>query len=344
MTRNTIVKPPLNLEEKNAHLFLPYRSYLCEHTKIKHLRNVFVTYTGLSLNRNGLIKESHHSYPHQLTNYQNEAAHYYYAAKENPESLIILEGEDLYLQIHHPWYNYFHWITEPIFRLWAVRKQLDKMVLILPERYQKADFIMGSLEPFKIKNIFFIPEGKSVLIRNLCLPQIKPVCDTFNSFHLKQVRNFYTNYVLNEKRMTLPVTERIYISRELAGRRKVVNEDDVLRVLAKYDFQTFYPEKWSFLEQVTYYSKIKYLIGTHGSGLTNILFMPKGSSLLELHKDKTNELDHPSPLFWYMSDALGINYYQQLCATVGKEDYFTGDYWIDSELLEANIRLMLKLS
>lgn len=344
MTGSVFVKAPLNLHERDAPLFVPYQIYQYEQTKIKRFRNVFVTHSGLSVNRNGLIKESHHSYSHQLLNYQNEAAHYYYIATENSDNLITLDEEDLYLQIHHPWYNYFHWITEPIFRLWAVRRQLDKMVLILPERYKRADFIMGSLEPFKIKNIFFIPEGKSLLIRNLCLPQIKPVCDSFNPYHLEQIRKFYTKYVLSAKRIIAPAVERVYISRELAGRRKVVNEDAILRVLAKYGFQTFYPEKWCFLEQVAYFSKIKFLIGTHGSGLTNILFMPKGSSLLELHKDETNELDHPSPLFWYMSDALKINYYQQLCETVGQEDYFTGDYWIDLELLEINIRLMLGLS
>ena len=80
----------------------------------------------------------------------------------------------------------------------------------------------------------------------------------------------------------------------------------------------------------------------HGSGLTNMLFMPKGSYLLELHKDKTNELTHPSPLFWYMAEALDISYYHQLCETYGKEDYFDGDYVVDIDLLEENIRLMLQ--
>ncbi|MBS1528462.1 MAG: glycosyltransferase family 61 protein, partial [Bacteroidetes bacterium] len=86
----------------------------------------------------------------------------------------------------------------------------------------------------------------------------------------------------------------------------------------------------------------KYLVGEHGSGLTNLLFLPQNSSVLELHKNKTNELDHPSPLFWYMADALGVNYFHQSCETAGREDYFEGDYLIDTELLELNLCKMLR--
>jgi capsular polysaccharide biosynthesis protein len=135
--------------------------------------------------------------------------------------------------------------------------------------------------------------------------------------------------------------ERLYISRRLAGRRRVIDEEKLIAILEKYGFVIFYPEEHSFLEQVAIFSRVIYLVGMHGSGLTNMLFMPKGASVLEFHKDHTNELDHPSPLFWYMAEALEINYYHQSCLTHGNDDYFTGDYLVDAELFERNIWLML---
>ncbi|HEY5327792.1 MAG TPA: hypothetical protein VIJ27_12385 [Mucilaginibacter sp.] len=33
-----------------------------------------------------------------------------------------------------------------------------------------------------------------------------------------------------------------------------------------------------------------------------------------------------------MAEALGINYYHQLCETVGKEDYFDGDYRVSANV------------
>jgi hypothetical protein len=222
-----------------------------------------------------------------------------------------------------------------------VRKKLNKLTLLLPEFYRNADFITGSLEPFNIPKIFYIPSGKSVLVKNLCLPQIKPLCDSYNSRHLTQIRSFYHNYISNQKRITVEKIERLYISRQLAPRRKVINEEQILKILEKYNFVIFYPEKHTFLEQVAIFSKVKYLVGTHGSGLTNMLFMKQNSFVLELHKNKTNELQHPSFLFWYMAQSLGIKYFHQSCETYGEEDYFEGDYIIDAGLFEENLGKML---
>ncbi|TWJ01540.1 uncharacterized protein DUF563 [Mucilaginibacter frigoritolerans] len=341
MNKKINVPLPLNIGADELQLYQPYQQYELAPQKIRKLKNVFVGFSGFCLNSKGLIKECHHNYPQQHDYYLNEAGKYYLDAEEHPENLITLDNDQTYLAIHHPWFNYYHWICESIFRLWMVRHQLDKLVLVLPEYYKDADFIMGSIEPFKVKNLMFIANGKSLLVKNLCLPQIKPLCDSYNKKHLKQVSNFYRNYVLKEKRLTVQKIEKLYVSRELAGRRAVVNEAEILAVLKKYDFTIFHPEHYTFLKQVAIFSDVKYLIGTHGSGLTNLLFMRKGSALLELHKNQTNELNHPSPLFWYMAEALEINYYHQSCKTHGREDYFEGEYIIDAALFEKNLVLML---
>lgn len=341
MNKQITVPLPLNIKPEEAYLYEPYTTYALRPQKVKWFKNVFVTASGFCMNNRGLIKECHHDYPQQHENYLNEAAHYYYDVEDHPEKLVTLDDDRVYLAIHHPWFNYYHWICESVFRLWMVRKQLDDLVLLLPEYYKDADFIMGSLEPFKIKHIYFIPAGKSLMVKNLCLPQIKPVCDSYNARQLKQVSAFYRDYIFGEKKMTVEPIERLYVSRELAGRRKVVNEDEIVAILKKYGFTVFHPERVPFLQQVAVFSQVKYLVGEHGSGLTNMLFLKKGASLLELHKNQTNELDHPSPLFWYMTQALGVNHYHQSCQTHGREDYFEGEYIVDGLLFEENLRLML---
>ncbi|KEQ28886.1 hypothetical protein N180_20305 [Pedobacter antarcticus 4BY] len=341
MEKKVTVPYPLNICDEDRDKYLPHLSYTLNEQRVKYLKNVFVTSSGFCMNNKGLIKECHHNYPLQINDYRNEAAKCYYDAVDNPENLIVLDDDKTYLTIHHPWFNYYHWICESIFRLWMVRKKLDTLILILPEYYRDADFIMGSIEPFNIKNIFFVPNGKSVLVKNLCLPQIKPECDSYNGMHVRQIRRFYSQYVFTVKPVITNRIERLYVSRKLAGRRAIINEDEILTIIEKYNFDIFYPERHSFLEQVAIFSQVKYLVGTHGSGLTNMLFMALGTSLLELHKNKTNELDHPSPLFWYMAEALGIKYYHQLCDTYGREDYFEGDYMIDAKIFERNLLSML---
>lgn len=333
---------PLNLSEHEKSVYEPYLSYELAPVKIKKLKNVFVAFTGFCMNNGGLIKECHHDYPFQQTYYQNEVAKYYYDAIDHPENLVTLDDDNTYLAIHHPWFNYYHWICESIFRLWMVRHQLDKLTLIIPEHYKNADFIKGALEAFNIKSIYYIPYGKSLMVRNLCLPQIKPICDSYNARQVKQVSSFYKNYVLFERKIEVERIDRLYVSRQLAPRRKVINEQEILNILGKYRFTIFHPENHTFLEQIAIFSQVKYLVGEHGSGLTNLLFMNKKTSILELHKNKTNELDRPGFLFWYMAEALEINYYHQLCETQGKEDYFEGDYLVDADLFERNLIKMLK--
>jgi hypothetical protein len=341
MKKLVTVKFPKNISNDDKFMYEPYLSYELAPLTIKKLKNVFVSFSGFCLNSRGLIRECHHDYSTQQNDYLDEVFTYYYSALDNPESLITLDNENCYLVIHHPWFNYYHWVCESLLRMWMVRKQKDKLILILPDFYKNADFIMGSLEPFHIKNIFYIPKGKSLLVRNLCLPQIKPKCDSYDYVQLDRMRRFYRNYVLIEKKISVSKIDKLYISRKLAGRRQIINEDEILPIIIKHGFTIFYPEKFSFLEQVAVFVNVKYLIGTHGSGLTNLLFMNKYSSVLELHKNKTNELNHPSPLFWYMAAALEISYFHQLCETYGKEDYFTGDYIVDVRLFEENLSAML---
>jgi len=333
---------PINMSDQESSLYSPYRHYQHPVQKIKTFKNVLITFSGFCINKDGIIKESHHRYPRQYDDYLRQAAYHYNDIIEHPENLITLDDDATYLAIHHPWFNYYHWICEAIFRLWLVREQLDQLTLVLPKFYANEDFIMTSLAPFKITKIHYIPSGKNLLVKSLVIPQIKPICDSYNAKHLLQIRKFYREYLADAASQTPKSDNRLYVSRKFATRRKVVNEDDILKVLARFNFMVFYPEKHSFLEQVAVFSNVKYLVGEHGSGLTNLLFMDSGTSVLELHKSKTNELEHPSFLFWYMAAALGIDYYHQICDTHGIDDYFTGDYWIDPKLLEQNLVKMIE--
>jgi capsular polysaccharide biosynthesis protein len=337
MTKVIKIPLPVNIDTKSLPLFKPYTEYKIDPLCIKKLKNVFVTYSGLAVNKKGLVKESHHDYSDMYDLWLDEVSRSGRDVNDHPDNLIELDDDNTYLLIHHPWYNYYHWICESILRLWMVKAR-NKMILLLPDFYQKSDFIMGSLEPFKLQKIYFIPEGKSVFVKNLCLPQIKPICDSYHVDELKEIRHYYLNYVNSIKKININLGEKIYLSRKKAARKKVVNESEVEEILGKYDFNTVYNEDYSFLEQVSIYSNAKYLVSIHGSGLTNMLFMKEGSYILELHKRVTNTLDHPSFVFWYQAAVLEFQYYHQLCEPISEIDnYFTGDFNVNIEMLKKNL-------
>jgi len=343
MSREIKVSLPKNVSSEEMHLFKPFLTYELQAQKVKRFKNVFVTYSGFCLNKNGLIKESHHDHPAQFDEYQNEAANYYYTALENPDKLITLDDDQTYLLIHHPWYNYYHWLCECIFRAWMVKDKKDEMILLLPDYYSKVDFISGSLEPFNFKYVFFIPNGQSLLVKSLCLPQIKARVDSYDYKMMKNVKSFYLEYSFKKFEKPIDLGERIYISRKKAKRKKVDNEDAIETTLRKYHFHIINNEDYTFLEQVSIYSNAKYLISIHGSGLTNMLFMKEGASVLEFHKKLTNDKDWHSKAFWYMAEALGYNYYQQVCdPTDLQDDYFNANFIVNVDLLEKNLSSMFQ--
>jgi capsular polysaccharide biosynthesis protein len=342
MSRQISVSLPVNLDKKDNLLFLPYVSYELIPLKIKKIKNAFVTYSGFCLTKNGLLKECHHDYPGQYMTFLKEASQYYHDASDDPEKLIELDDEHTYLLIHHPWFMYYHWICEAIFRLWMVRDKVEKLVLLLPESYKNYDFVLKTIEPFKFKAIFFIPEGKSLMVRNLCVPQIKPLMEGYDSVIMHAIVNFYQKYTVQiKKKVRKGFGERIYISRGKAGKRQIENDKEVIKLLLKYHFTILYNEDFSFWEQIAIYSQARYLVSIHGSGLTNMIFMQPGSRILEFHKRKTNPNDWHSLIFWYLADAAGHYYYHQICEPDEPDvNLFTANLIVDIDLLNRNLALI----
>ncbi len=341
MNKQITVSLPENISDDEISFFEKYLHYQLKGQKVKRYKNVFVTYSGLCMNYNGLIKDCHHDYPDQHQDYLAELAHYYFDTIKNPENLISLD-EGKYVLIHHPWYNYYHWLCECIFRAWMVRRNNNKLILLLPDYYKHSDFIMSPLAPFNFKDIYFIPAGKSLMIKNLCVPQIKPIVDSYDYTMVKQVKKFLLNYSKNHENKDLDLGERIYISRKRALRKKIHNEEEIVPLLLKFGFTITNNEDYTFWEQVAIFSKAKYVVSIHGSGLTNMLFMKEKALVLELRKRVTGERDWYSPVFWYLAEALGFKYYQQLCEPVNPTDsYFDADYIVDANLLERNLCKMI---
>jgi len=335
-------KLPLNISNNELELFRPYKTYQIKPLKIKYLKNAFVTYNGYCIYNNQLIKECHHDYPDQLNVYKTEADKYYRDLKYNKNNIIELDNENVYLLIHHSWFNYYHWLCEVILRLWLVKKNTKKMILLMPENYSKVNYIKSSLEPFLFKNIFVIPHKKSVLVSNLCMPQMKPICDMYYPKQLNEIRNFYRKYILKTT-LNKNLGDKIYLSRNNAFRRKVKNSIEVESLVQRYGFVVVSAEDYTFWEQVSIFSHARYFISIHGAGLTNMLFMQENSSIIELHKKRTNNNDWHSLAFWYLAEALNYNYYHQICNPANElEDFFKADLIVDTPLLEKNLKIILK--
>ena len=95
-------------------------------------------------------------------------------------------------------------------------------------------------------------------------------------------------------------SERIYIARR--GRRKTVNEEELLDRLCRHGFRPVELERLSFDEQIRLFHDAEAVVATHGAGLTNLLF---ASNALVVEIFPTTDV---IPHYLMMAASLNHNY------------------------------------
>ncbi len=75
---------------------------------------------------------------------------------------------------------------------------------------------------------------------------------------------------------------RVYLSRAQATRRHLVNESELLPVMESFGVEPVMLETHSIPEQVALFRQAEWVVAPHGAGLTNLLFAPPQTRVLEI--------------------------------------------------------------
>ena len=84
---------------------------------------------------------------------------------------------------------------------------------------------------------------------------------------------------------------KIYIRRDNANYRKILNEADLIEKLRKQDFEIINPQHFEIIEQMKIFSNAELIMSPHGSNLSNIIFCKKGTKVIEISPDFTNDYE-----------------------------------------------------
>lgn len=103
-------------------------------------------------------------------------------------------------------------------------------------------------------------------------------------------------------------SQRIYISREGARRRRVRNEKEVASLLRRRDFVILRPSQHSVVEQARQMASATHVIAPHGGGLTNVIFCQLGTSILEVFPSI-----NINPCFWLIAEVINAKYKYVTC-------------------------------
>jgi hypothetical protein len=201
--------------------------------------------------------------------------------------------------------GYFHWLTEICPRLWIAQQHVDPEIpLLVPEYFlQKWKFGRDFLAAFNRKIITY-GEHELPVIKHMTFVQrpggpfnYQPVSIAGST---RQIQERYF-----DKQYSNQQTERIYISRKKSGKRMVLNEDEVAALAKRYGYTVLILEDLSIADQVNIFSRATSVLSIHGAGLTNMVYMKPGGTVIEIRHHEDN---HMLNCFFTLANTFGLRY------------------------------------
>lgn len=211
-----------------------------------------------------------------------------------------LSGPDNFLLIFDHWskINYFHWMCDSLPRLMILKKLSTNynFKIIIPD--ETPSYVSDSLTSLGL-TFFYFKSSEYLKISNL--------------YHINYLAiSGFSHPAINEltadlKISCLPNTKRkkYYLSRNQTIKRSIANEHELIRLLDQYGFEIIHTENKTFHEQLQVFSECDILISPHGAGLTNMLFMPKGSRIIEIGH---SQIDKQPLCYWQLANQLNHEY------------------------------------
>jgi capsular polysaccharide biosynthesis protein len=234
--------------------------------------------------------------------------------------------------LRSPANNFYHTLVDNLPRLYALqqpRYATRPISLLVP----------GRLLPYEehfLSNL--LPANVAIVrIRRDRLYRLEEVI--FCSYISRQMSGYlpraYLEFFLGKTLPRRPRRRRgrIYVTRRQSpvGRR-ILNETDVMRAVERFGFQSHALEDLSLAAQVELFYDAEAVMGTHGAGLTNLLFADR-AGVIELHPRPT-----AFPHYYFLCGAMGHRY-RYLCANEATRH---SDLSVDIEALTASLKELLE--
>ncbi|HKO60187.1 MAG TPA: glycosyltransferase 61 family protein [Pyrinomonadaceae bacterium] len=230
--------------------------------------------------------------------------------------------------------GYYHWVVEVLPRLFAyesVAKDRPRLVVNSPlNRWQ-----LESLKLLGFPDEDLVELGTDYLqLEKLYFPAyigINPYC-------LDWIRERLFATVAPE-----PTPKRIYITRRLATKRRLINENEIDSVLQQHGFIIAELETLSFVEQVQLFSQAEIVVAPHGAGLTNMVWGPRNCKVMEIHHP-----DYLNFMYYMLAEVLHQRYWCCVGTPAGDDSvrhggtHGHGDLTISVDLFTDTLSRMLE--
>ncbi|HMG93402.1 MAG TPA: glycosyltransferase family 61 protein [Chryseolinea sp.] len=246
-----------------------------------------------------------------------------------------LRNDVRYLVVHNIFsHTYYHWLVEALPRLFLLRGEIPSSVLLLPSNHDQR-FHVESLKLFGVRRTEILKDRTRYIVPKIITStQIGRIAN----YH-PTILNQMVEYMKSVADTDIDLGQKIYVSRSKASRRKIINESQVEDCVKKAGFSVVHFEDYSFIQQISIMHHCRFLIGLHGAGLVNMIFMTVGGRILELRKYDSGE----NYFYFGLSATVGHDYYYQFCdSSVTNISVQDSDIIVDIDKFQQNVTKMLQ--
>lgn len=312
---------PKNYQEKDEALFETKKKIIVPEMILYKVKNARIDEDGSVSVGFNLHKES--------LRLPEEMLHHYSAFKKlkrrityKTKSLNTNETKKPIVVLSDYWSKeYYHFLIEALSRLVLYQESLKDFTVVTSYRL-KTPMHQRVFELFGIKDIVYLNRKEFLKVDECYFATFPGPPDIHRPELIKAIHQQLTRDLEANKPQ-----RKIYLCRDKATKRKIINNEEVKEILKKFGFETVYAEDLSFDEQRKLFFETKILVTPHGAGLTNILFMQPGAKVLELKKSEWGLLKNGERegtkyynTYWHLCEILGGDYYYKACKAENEQE------------------------
>lgn len=219
---------------------------------------------------------------------------------------------------------FYHWMFDVLPRLHLVENSGILPSLFYVESYfsfQKESLKLLGIDSHQIVNAKHYHAATSP---ELIVPSIAEIPTEWSC-------NFLREKFLPKLKKRNPI--RLYVSRNDATRRRIINESELLQILSQYGFVKVELSNLPFQEQAELFAAAEAVIGPHGAGFSHLVFCHPKTPVLEFFSPC-----YTHPCYWHLADRIALDYYYLFGEAKPEGD--DPDIALDLDKVIASLKLM----
>ncbi len=206
---------------------------------------------------------------------------------------------------------YYHWLVEVLGRLALLEMQkieYDYLYVPYNRPFMKETLALWGVDASKIIEASdeYVLQAEELIVPSLVAQAKTDGIPRLTHYIPEYIVTYVKNKLLagyEKQHHDFNFSKKVFISREDATARKMLNEQDVFKYFEKHGFKKYILSKMPIIEQITLFKEADIIIGSLGSGMSNVIFCKPDVKIFDIFQQRCD------CTIFYICQTLGLEYH-----------------------------------